>query len=162
MDSGADISLVKSKKLLETAEFEPRDRERVKNIDGSMFETQGSIETRIMADGVDIPYSFQLASQQIDLKGDGILGRDFLKAMQAGIFYKEKLLTFQYEGVAVRKKLGPLPGSESETSLAKRGDRLTLPARTETTVRLPVSVGSHVTEGLAERSEKRTGVNLTG
>ena len=49
MDSGADISLVKSKKLLGTGEFEPRDRVRVKSVDGSILETHGSIETRVRA-----------------------------------------------------------------------------------------------------------------
>ena len=96
VDLGADISLVKSKKLLGTAEFEPRDRVRVKSIDGSILETHHSIETRIRIDELDIPYSFQLVSQQVDLKGDGILGRDFLKAMQARICCKERLPTFQF------------------------------------------------------------------
>jgi len=35
VDSGADISLVKREKLLRTAEFEPRDRVRVKSVEGS-------------------------------------------------------------------------------------------------------------------------------
>jgi hypothetical protein len=158
VDSGADISLVKSEKLLGTAEFEPRDRVRVKCIDGSILETHGSIETRIRADGLDMPYSFQFVSQQVDLKGGVILGRDFLKVMQAHICYKEKLLTFQYEGITVRKKLGRLPGSEKETSQDRSVDRLTLPARTETIVRLLVNVESRVREGLVERSEIITGV----
>jgi hypothetical protein len=34
VDSGADISLVKGRKLLETTEFEPKDRVRVKGVDG--------------------------------------------------------------------------------------------------------------------------------
>jgi hypothetical protein len=34
VDSGADISLVKSYKLLGTAEFEPKDRVHVKNVEG--------------------------------------------------------------------------------------------------------------------------------
>jgi hypothetical protein len=55
MDSGADISLVKSINLLEIAEFEPRERVRVKIVDGSILETNGSIETRIRADGLEIP-----------------------------------------------------------------------------------------------------------
>ena len=107
VDSGADISLVKSKRLIGTAEFEPKDRVHVKSADGSILETHGSIETRIRADGLEIPYSFQLVSQQVDLKGDGILGHYFLKVMQAHICYKERLLTFQYKGSTVRKKLGP-------------------------------------------------------
>jgi hypothetical protein len=160
VDSGADISLVKSKRLLGTAEFEPRDRVRVKSVDGSTLETHGSIETQIRANGVDIPYSFQLVSHQVDLKGDGILGRDFLKVMQAHICYKERLLTFQYKGTIVRKKLGPLMGAEDETPQDRRADRLTLPARTEMIVRLPVNVESHVKEGLVEKSEVLTGVYL--
>ena len=51
----------------------------MKGVDGSMLETHGSIETRIQAEGLEIPYSFQLVSRQIDLRGDGILGRDFLR-----------------------------------------------------------------------------------
>ena len=80
--------------------------------------------------------------------------------MQAGICYKERLLTFQYERVAMHRKLGPLQELESETFQAKRVGGLTLPARTETIVRLLVSVGSHMREGPVERSETLTGVYL--
>ena len=38
VDSGADISLLKSRRLLGTAEFEPRDRVRVKSVEGSVWE----------------------------------------------------------------------------------------------------------------------------
>jgi hypothetical protein len=48
VDSGADISLLKSKRLLSTAKFEPRDRVRVKSVEGSVIETNGSIETNIL------------------------------------------------------------------------------------------------------------------
>jgi hypothetical protein len=39
VDRGADISLVKSEKLLGMVEFEPKDRVRVRSIEGSMIET---------------------------------------------------------------------------------------------------------------------------
>jgi hypothetical protein len=113
---------------------------RVKSVDGSILETHGSIETRIRADGLEIPYSFQLVSHQVDLKGDGILGRDFFKVMQAHICYKERLLTFQYKGSTVRKKLGPPQGIASETSQDRSVNRLAIPARTEMIARLPVNV----------------------
>jgi hypothetical protein len=77
VDSGTDISLVKSCKLLGTADFEPKDRVRVKSVEGSVIETHGSTETRIREGGIDIPFHFQLVSKQVDLKGDGLLGRDF-------------------------------------------------------------------------------------
>ena len=55
VDSGADISLVKGQKLLGTTEFEPRDRVRVKCVDGSTLESHGNIETLIQAEGLEIP-----------------------------------------------------------------------------------------------------------
>ena len=158
VDSGADFSLVKSRKLLGTAEFEPEDRVRFKGVDGSTLETHGSIKTQIKADGVNIPYSFQIVNKQIDLKGDGILGRDFFEAMKAQICYKDRLLSFQYKGTTVRKELGPPPGVEGETSSIRSTSRLTIPARTEMIVRLPVNVGAHVKEGLVDKSELCTGV----
>jgi len=48
VDGRADISLVKSCKLLRTAEFEPKDRVRVKSVEGPVIETHGSIETGIL------------------------------------------------------------------------------------------------------------------
>jgi hypothetical protein len=48
VDSGADISLVKSEKLLGTAEFEPKDRVRVKSVDGLTIETQSRLETQVL------------------------------------------------------------------------------------------------------------------
>ena len=45
VDSGADISLIKSEKLLGTATFEPRDRVLVKSVNGAFIETHGRIET---------------------------------------------------------------------------------------------------------------------
>jgi hypothetical protein len=80
--------------------------------------------------------------------------------MQAHIYYRERLLTFQYEGTTVRKRLGPPPGPKNETPQDRSVDRLTPPARTEMIVRLPVNVDSPVREGLVERSELLAGVYL--
>jgi len=71
--------------LLSTAEFEPKDRVRVKSVEGSMIETHGSLETQILEGEMSIPYRLQLVSKQVDLRGDGILGRDFLQAMRTRI-----------------------------------------------------------------------------
>jgi hypothetical protein len=42
VDNRADISLLKSKRLVGTTEFEPREEVRVKSVDGSIIETHGS------------------------------------------------------------------------------------------------------------------------
>lgn len=62
VDSGADISLLKSRRLLVTAEFEPRDRVRVNSVEGSVIETHRSIETKILEGSIQIPFCFQLVS----------------------------------------------------------------------------------------------------
>ena len=98
VDSGADISLLKCRRLLGTADFEPRDRVRVKSVEGSVIETHGSIETKPVVGSLQIPFRFQIVSKQFDLLGDGNLGRDFLKQMQAKICYQSRTLTFTYEG----------------------------------------------------------------
>jgi hypothetical protein len=85
VDSVADIGLVKSYKLLGTAEFEPKDRVRVKSVEGSVIETCESIETRIWERETDIPFRLELVSQQVDLEGDGILGRVIFKLTQVRI-----------------------------------------------------------------------------
>ena len=59
VDSSADISLLKSRRLLGTAEFELRDRFGVKSVDGSIIETHGSIETKILEGSLQIPFHFQ-------------------------------------------------------------------------------------------------------
>ena len=128
VDSGADISSVKSKKLLSTAQFEPRDQVRVKSIEGSIIETHDSLDARVREGEMSIPYHLQLVSKQVDLKGDGILGRDFLKAMRARICYREEVLIFQYKGVLIRKKLMSLPGAEPGAPRDRRVNNLTLPA----------------------------------
>jgi hypothetical protein len=158
VDSGADISLVKSEKLLGTAEFEPKNRVNVESVDGSTIETHGSVELRVLEKGVSIPYSLQLVNKQVDLKGDGILGRDFLKAMQARICYREHVLHFQHKGIAVHKKLTFLPGSRLEPYRDRRVNKLTLQPRSEVIVQMPVSAGSQAQVGILGKAELVPGV----
>ena len=160
VDSGADITLVKSYKLLGTAEFEPKDGVRVKSIGGAVIETHGSIQTRIREGRIDIPFRFQLVSQQVGVKGDGILGRDFLKLMQARICYKGRSLTFRRAGFVIHKKLISLPELDNGAHQGVGEGKLTLPASIELIVKLPVSAGSCIVEGLVEKAEIPSGVYL--
>ena len=129
-------------------------------MEGSVFETRGSIETWIQEEGVDIPFRFQLISQQVDLKGGGILEHDVLKLMQAQTCYKERSLTFRHAGFVMHKGLISLPELESGAHQGVGVGKLTLPARTELVVQLPVSAGSHVREGLVVKAEITSGVYL--
>jgi len=60
----------------------------------------------------------------------------------------------------VHRKLGPPPGLEGVNSPDKSVNKITLPARAEVIVKLPVTEGSPVKEGLIERAEVLAGVYL--
>jgi hypothetical protein len=129
LDGGADISLLKSRRLLRTAEFEPRDRVRVKSVEGSVIETHGSIETKILMGSLQIPFLFQLVSKQVDLLGDGILGRDFLKQMQAKLCYQSRTLTFTSAEVTITKSLSNNSSGSKLTNSGERAGCLTFSVR---------------------------------
>jgi len=147
--------------LLGTDEFEPKDRIRVKSVEGSVIKTHGSIETRIREGRISIPVRFQLVSKQVDLKGEGILGCNFLKLMQAQICYKERSLNFRNAGFVIHKKLRSLLDLEIRAHQGVGVGKLTLPPRTELIVHLPVSAGSRIGQGLVERAEITSGLYLT-
>jgi hypothetical protein len=50
LDTGAEISLIKSPKLIGTTEFDPSQRVRVKCVDGSVVETHGMVKVCISED----------------------------------------------------------------------------------------------------------------
>jgi hypothetical protein len=121
-----------------TTEFEPKEKVRMKSVEGSIIETHRSIKTNIVEGSLQIPFSFQLVSQQVDLLGDGILGWDFLKQMQAQICYRTKTITFRYEAVTITK---PLSNDLVGSDVGIREGRPKLLPRSETIVRLPVEEG---------------------
>ena len=109
---------------------------------------------------MDIPFHFQLVCKRVDLKGDGILGRDIFKLTQARICYMERSLTFRHAGCVMHKKLISLPELEREAHQGVGVGKLTLPARTELIVQLRVGVESRIGEGLVESAEIASGVYL--
>ena len=132
---------------------------RVKGVDGSLIETHGRVETKILESEISIPYRLELVSKQVDVRCDGILGRDFLQAMSASICYKETASVFWYEGTCVRKKLTFLPETERET-LRDGRLKLKLPARTEMVVQVPMEVGPRTQKGIVEKAELAPGVYI--
>ena len=109
---------------------------------------------------MNIPYLLQLVRKQVDLKGDGILGRDFLAAMRARICCRERVLIFRYKGVLVRRKLMSLSGAEQGTPRDRRVNKITLSARIELIVQVSVDAGQRVQEGIVERAELLPGVYM--
>ena len=122
------------------------------------WKRHGSIETNICEGLTQIPFCFQLVSNQIDLPGDGILGRDFLKQTQARLCYVSKTLTFSYRGVTIVKSLGDCSPRSKLESLRDREGNVKLTPRSETIVKLPVREGTTFSEGLVEKRYVLTSV----
>ena len=90
---------------------------------------------------------------------DGILGRDFLKQMQAKIYY-QRTLTFRYAGVTIIKSLSSNSSGNKLENSGERAGQIRIPPRSETIVRLPAETGPITAEGLVERKELLPGVYL--
>jgi len=58
VDTGADVSLLKGNKLVETTEFNPEGKIEVKCVDSSTMETHGVIEAKIRLGNKSITHSF--------------------------------------------------------------------------------------------------------
>jgi hypothetical protein len=95
LDTGPDISLVKSSMLARGTEFDPDQKVKIKSVNESIVETHGTLVLHILGGGVVSPFKFHLVNKQVDLVYDGILGRDFLRHSNATIYYEEGLLTFR-------------------------------------------------------------------
>jgi hypothetical protein len=105
VDTGADVSVINSKKLISTTEFEPRQKVRLKSVDGSVVETHGLVKAQVMEGKLSIPIEFQLVNKQVDIEGDGILGRDFLQKIKAQICYESRRVNFKWKKFCFEKKL---------------------------------------------------------
>jgi len=69
-------------------------------------------------------------------------------------------LTFRHARFVIHKELKSLPELESEAHQGVGVGKLTIPARTELIVQLPVSAESRIGEGLVEKAEITSGVYL--
>ena len=69
-------------------------------------------------------------------------------------------MIFQFEGMCIRKKLMSLPGVKLGTRKDERVRKLTLPARTEMIVQVPVDAELQAQEGVVGRAELLPGVYI--
>jgi hypothetical protein len=158
LDTGADVSIIKSEKLIGSTEFEPREKVKLKGVEGSIVETHGSVNARIHEGNATIPVVFQLVSKQVDIQGDGILGKDVLQKMKAKICYENRILELKGETFTICKPLQDQYHSGKGES--GRGRMLTLSGRSETVVRIPVACEENQTEGLIEKRQLQEGIIL--
>jgi hypothetical protein len=129
IDTGADISLLKGEKLIDTTDFDPKRKVKGKCVDGSPLETHAVVETKIGLGSNLIPHNFQLVSKQVGISCDGILSQDFFQIAKATICYASRTVILQGERYSM-------------VGQVQKRDQIKRPPRTESVVRVPVKPGS--------------------
>jgi len=138
IDTGVDISLLKGNKVIGSTEYDLEGRVKVKGVDGSPMETHGVLEAKIELHDSSIAHSFQLVNKQVDILCDGILGRDFLQHARAKICYESQTITLNGEKCKMVNEVERLEKWEPSKLMV---GNITLPPRTESIVKVPVTTG---------------------
>jgi hypothetical protein len=155
IDTGANVSVIKSQMLIGSTEFEPQQKVRLKSVDGSVVEIDGLVKAQIRGGKCSIPMEFQLVNKQVDLEGDGILGKAFLTKVKAQICYDNNSVRFKWQNCNFEKKLIKAGQIEKESRKVRT---IILPKRSETIVMLPVDCDVNQKEGLIEKCQIDTGI----
>lgn len=155
LDTGAEVSVIKSKRLIGSTRLDPQRKVRLKSVDGSIIETHGVVKARVEEGKLKIPMEFQLVSKQVDLEGDGIIGKDFLEKMGAQICYRSKTVKFEWNNFSFEKKLKSREEIGKESREVKT---ISLRKRSETIVQVPIDCEDGLKEGLIEKCELSAGI----
>ena len=148
IDTGAEISIVKSTSLRPGFDHQPNNGINVKGIANTLLRTEGTVTLKLFTPTHETTHTFHVMGDNFDCRYDGILGRDFWEDKRANISYCDSEIVMG--DVTIRfdpktKKVGNKPY------------KLTLKARTESIVRLPTTSKGH---GLISKREVAPGVYL--
>jgi hypothetical protein len=94
VDTGADISLITSTKLLGDAVSDPNRKIRVRGVDGSIVQMYGVIQVGIQ-ENFRGRFPLHVVSKQIDFVHDGVLASYFLQSTKAKICYEAIKITLK-------------------------------------------------------------------
>lgn len=102
VDTGADISLLKSSIISQTELVNKTETCEITGITEQKLQTIGTISTDIICpDSVLINQKFQLIPDEFPIPTDGILGRDFLTKFRCNINYDSWILTAFYDTIEI-------------------------------------------------------------
>lgn len=141
------MSVIKIKKLIGNTEFEPQQKVALKIVNGSKVETHGLLKasTCIIEEEISIPFEFQFISHQIDLEGDGILGKYFLQETKLKICYESNMINFKGNNFSFSKLLVKKYEIEENCRVLRT---ITVQRRSETTMKTPVDCDDKQMEDL--------------
>ena len=93
VDTGSDISVIKSHKVKPTQIFYPNEKCTISGIGHDKILTQGSTNTHIKFPYILLEAKFHIVDNHFPIPTDGILGRDFLTKYRCKIDFDPWLLT---------------------------------------------------------------------
>jgi hypothetical protein len=104
------------------------------------------VKAKVLEGNMSIPMELQPVSKQLDLEGDGILGKDFLQQMRAQICYENKV-RFKWKKFSFEKNL---TNRRQIGSKSREVRTITLPKRSETIVQ----IDTRRLRGQSERTDR--------
>jgi hypothetical protein len=148
IDTGAEISVVKSAKLRPEINYEPTKGIDVKGISDVLLRTEGTVLLKLLTLTHETTHQFHVIGDNFDFRYDGILGQDFWKFKRATIDYCNRVITM---GEVV------LNFDDEPDETTDANSILTLKSRAESIVRLPTKSKGL---GVISKSELAPGVYL--
>jgi hypothetical protein len=149
IDTGAEISIIRSSSLTPGVEYQMQDGVDIKGITNAVMKTEGTVDLKLFTDTHETVHTFHVLTGDCNMHYDAILGKDFLEERESVINYCSRQIIMN-DNVVV--KFDP-----KQTAITTEPCRLTLKARTETIVRvITASKGL----GLLAKSELVLGVYL--
>ena len=152
VDTGADVSLIKSDKLNGEGTYDPDKAIFLQGIGPNNIQSFGTTICSVRFGKLDLTHEFHLVSKTLNLKYDGILGNDFFETFKINICYGTKTLkcgknTVRFNSVNENSILHVTPL------------KIEIPARCGKFVKLPV-INNSPAQGISEKREIQSGIFL--
>jgi hypothetical protein len=90
IDTGADISIVKSASLKPVFNYEPTKGINMKGISNALLRTEGTAALKLLTPTHETTHTFHIMRNSFECNYDGILGQDFWKDKRAFINYCDR------------------------------------------------------------------------
>jgi hypothetical protein len=149
VDTGAEISIIKSSSLTAGVEYQLCEGVDIKGISNTIMKTEGTIDLKVFTDTHETTHTFHVLRENSELPYDAILGKDFFETKEGVINYCSHQIIMNDEVIV---NFDPKP-----TANKTEPCRLVLKAGTEMIVGVPTSSEG---TGLLPKSELLPGVHL--
>jgi hypothetical protein len=91
LDTGADLSVVKSSNLKPAIKYPLKEGINIKGIFNTVMKTDGTVALKLSTDTHETTHTFHVVGNEFGIHYDGILGRNFFEAKQSIINYCDQL-----------------------------------------------------------------------